>query len=300
MKLYAPGYYSDFKCIADKCKRSCCIGWEIDIDPVTLDKYRSDPSLHGVLSTVDTSDVPHFLLCEGGRCPHLDPCGLCNIIKEKGEEYISEICREHPRFYNITGRGREVGLGLVCEEAARIVLSSDDYLDFSIVAEDNGVAEEGLADNSDIIGEAYAILSQRSIPYSERLGMLYSLTGVSPDIKADDEWAECLSSCELTDTAFKDYFSDYSSSVDCAAEWSIILERFLAYLIYRHVTPSEGDMDVRASFGFAFLLERLLASVIDKRACKSCDEVIETASLISLELEYSEDNTEELKMEFII
>ena len=39
MKLFAPKYYEDFSCIADKCRHSCCIGWEIDIDPETLAKY---------------------------------------------------------------------------------------------------------------------------------------------------------------------------------------------------------------------------------------------------------------------
>ena len=37
MKLYAPGYYKRFACIASKCRHSCCVGWEIDIDPETAD-----------------------------------------------------------------------------------------------------------------------------------------------------------------------------------------------------------------------------------------------------------------------
>ena len=30
MTVTVPSYYKDFKCIADKCRHSCCIGWEID------------------------------------------------------------------------------------------------------------------------------------------------------------------------------------------------------------------------------------------------------------------------------
>ena len=33
--------YSEFKCKADKCKHSCCKGWEIDIDEDTLLYYKS-------------------------------------------------------------------------------------------------------------------------------------------------------------------------------------------------------------------------------------------------------------------
>ena len=40
MKLYAPKYYKNFKCIADKCDHSCCIGWEIDIDSAAYAKYK--------------------------------------------------------------------------------------------------------------------------------------------------------------------------------------------------------------------------------------------------------------------
>ena len=39
MNKIVPDYYKKFKCIADKCKHSCCIGWEIDIDEHTYNKY---------------------------------------------------------------------------------------------------------------------------------------------------------------------------------------------------------------------------------------------------------------------
>ena len=39
MHIY-PDYYKKFKCIADKCKHNCCIGWEIDIDNNTYDFYK--------------------------------------------------------------------------------------------------------------------------------------------------------------------------------------------------------------------------------------------------------------------
>ena len=32
MILTFPTFYRDFKCIANRCTDSCCIGWEIDID----------------------------------------------------------------------------------------------------------------------------------------------------------------------------------------------------------------------------------------------------------------------------
>ena len=41
MKIIAPNYYDKFRCVADKCKHNCCIGWEVDIDLLTLNKYEN-------------------------------------------------------------------------------------------------------------------------------------------------------------------------------------------------------------------------------------------------------------------
>ena len=41
MKIYAPKYYGEFACIADKCTHSCCVGWEIYIDAHTMEKYKT-------------------------------------------------------------------------------------------------------------------------------------------------------------------------------------------------------------------------------------------------------------------
>ena len=43
MQLFAPTYYKKFKCIADRCQHNCCIGWEIDIDGETPERYKNDP-----------------------------------------------------------------------------------------------------------------------------------------------------------------------------------------------------------------------------------------------------------------
>ena len=125
MKLYAPAYYKEFACIADKCRHSCCIGWEIDVDKKTLKKYKKLGD-DGILTSIDQGETPHFCLSEGERCPHLDERGLCRIICRYGDGYLCDICREHPRFYNNTARGREVGIGMSCEEACRLILTAQD------------------------------------------------------------------------------------------------------------------------------------------------------------------------------
>ena len=36
-----PDFYDSFKCIADKCTDSCCIGWEIDVDKNAIQRIES-------------------------------------------------------------------------------------------------------------------------------------------------------------------------------------------------------------------------------------------------------------------
>ena len=39
MILRVPSYYKEFRCTADRCADSCCIGWELDIDEDTVAYY---------------------------------------------------------------------------------------------------------------------------------------------------------------------------------------------------------------------------------------------------------------------
>ena len=124
--IFVPDYYKDFKCIANKCTDSCCVGWEIDVDSASLEKYKRDgsPIATELLSHIETdADIPYIRLACDGRCPFLDETGLCRVISAEGEGYIPDICKNHPRYYNEIGEDAECSIGLACPEAARIILS---------------------------------------------------------------------------------------------------------------------------------------------------------------------------------
>ena len=205
MKLYAPKYYKRFHCIADKCEHSCCIGWEIDIDEDTLQAYQAMKDGYGavIAESVSMEETPHFKLCEGDRCPHLDERGLCKIILNLGEDYLCHICREHPRFYNFTGVA-EVGIGMSCPEAARIVLSSPDYAAFDCIGDVDALADDIIFDGRAERGKLYAILQDESLDYATRLakiGEIYSI-----EDKADGRRLELLDALEYLDEAHKPMF----------------------------------------------------------------------------------------------
>lgn len=37
--------YDKFKCTADKCKFTCCTGWDINVDTETYNKWRENDAL---------------------------------------------------------------------------------------------------------------------------------------------------------------------------------------------------------------------------------------------------------------
>ena len=44
--------YQDFQCIADRCPKTCCAGWQIEIDEETLERYRKQG-----ITTVDYEEA---------------------------------------------------------------------------------------------------------------------------------------------------------------------------------------------------------------------------------------------------
>ncbi len=284
MKLSAPAYYKDFKCIADRCRHSCCIGWEIDIDLGSLEKYRGTE----IEASISEGEAPHFVLTDGERCPHLDGRGLCRIITARGEDFLCDICREHPRFYHDTLRGREAGLGMSCEEACRLILSRDDFGEFTELGE----ADCEPASDFDALApraRIFDILSS-GLGYEEKLQTI--CREFSAEILPDEDARELLESLEYLDSSHKALFMNYSLSASPEEELEPMLARALAYFVFRHCSDAADSEEFRASLCFALFCERLLASLA------AADNIHETARIISEEIEYSEENTEAVKFEF--
>lgn len=130
MRLRVPSYYKKFHCIAGACQDSCCIGWEIDIDEDTFSYYKSVEGAFGerLRAHMVTEDVNSFALQENGWCPFLNREKLCDICIALGEEALSEVCTEFPRFTMEYEDVREKVLSLSCEEVGRLVFSTDEKI----------------------------------------------------------------------------------------------------------------------------------------------------------------------------
>ena len=84
--MYKTSYYDDFKCIGSECPNSCCVGWEIDLDINTFQKYRDlhDSNINKCISVNQTPTYDKFAKIKNvkdQRCSFLDKNNLCKIQK---------------------------------------------------------------------------------------------------------------------------------------------------------------------------------------------------------------------------
>ncbi len=291
MKETVPNYYHKFKCIADKCKHNCCIGWEIDIDDDTLMLYESlDTPLGEKIRANITGDVPHFLLAKGERCPMLSEDGLCEIIAEYGEDAICDICYLHPRFKNFYSDFTETGLGLACEEAARIILSETEK--FSVRIPNN--AELTTEEQEFFIKreEILSVLTDRSICIYERFLSLSEKFGLKFEFSLEELLNKYLS-LEILDKAWikeverlKD--TGFDGGIFRKDEYQTIFEQLAVYFIFRHLTGAIEDGDYAKRVKFALISCYFLGALLQSN---NGEKIIDIARMYSAEIEYSEENT---------
>lgn len=293
MNLLAPKYYLDFSCIADKCKHSCCIGWEIDVDEQTMNKYSSMKGEYSenIRNSIEMGDAPHFKLAENDRCPHLNEKGLCKIILNCDENYLCDICREHPRFYNFTNAGKEVGLGMSCEAACNLILSSDNFDEFVVISEDEKPIEITEFDATEERNKIYQILRKDDFTLSEKIQLISDYYDICID---DEEIRKNLENLEYLDSTHKELFSKLTTSNTNDKTIEQELTRALAYFIYRHCSEAGDYEEFLLSLNLALICTRLISSLSTK------ENIREIARIVSEEIEYSEDNIEAIKNSFIL
>lgn len=262
--------WDGFACLADQCKHSCCKGWEIAIDDATLRKYATvggEPGLELRRNIVIDEEGAFFALQgKEERCPFLNEKGLCRLILELGEDYLSDICREHPRFYHGINGVEEGGFGLCCEESAKRVLS----------------AKTPLRLNGDLFWRQNTIetVQDRRLSLENRLNLLYVLP--------KRNWKALFLSLERMDEQWTQALTHWDGRLlPIGQTLRIPLENLLVYFLFRHWTE-ETDTTALA---FAVLSVRVIASI----QAQGCGSLRELSRLYSAEIEYSDENTEKIR-----
>ncbi len=301
MKETTPNYYHRFQCIAGKCKHNCCIGWEIEIDEETMMQYQEMDSTLGerIRKSVE-GNPPHFILGAEERCPFLNQAGLCDLILEAGENALCEICTLHPRFRNFYQNFCETGLGLCCEEAARMILTETEPFSMTLPEDAELLEEEKFF--LGIRQKIFSVLQNRRQTMRERLGKLAEMFGLSfafsvQDLleqylaleRLDEGWTWELEQCKgipFDGTIFED------------EEFQIPMEQLAVYFIFRHLHGAiwDGGYAERVRFALrsCYLLGVLFARHRVENGRVSIEAMADLARMYSAEVEYSEENMEAL------
>lgn len=300
MQYVFPNYYKKFKCINKKCRHNCCIGWEIDVDDDALRLYDSVTGDIGkrFKESISREGIPHFILSDGERCPFLNCENLCDIILASGEDSLCTICKEHPRFHNNLPGRIESGLGLCCEEAARIIIEQSEpaLLEISGESECN---DEIIALRDEVI----TLLQNREFPVSQRIGSMLDTLNTSLPEKSIEEWCKIFLSLENLDVKWREllellqgeYGNITLSDFDLhMASRESEYEQFAVYIIYRYFANSFDISESRTVALFTALCYRLIytlgALLFSQTGKFDFEDQIELIRLFSSEIEYSTDN----------
>jgi len=304
MKLIAPDYYTLFTCIGSRCAHNCCIGWEIDVDDFTLSYYKA---MNGFLgeklrdSICIDDDGAHFVLSKDDRCPFLDTVGLCQIIKEAGEDALCDICADHPRFRNFFSDRVEIGLGLSCEEAARIIVSCEKDVSLVLLDDDNTDEIPNLTE-SHFFSEReklFSVIQKRDRSFIDKVLEICTAYNLTPFDNLSEwtnlffdmehltsEWPNLLKNLTNTKLSMRDVFSKI--------KFDKAFENLLHYFIFRHFLPTDSCEEKRAMVGACALSVCVIGAVCILRGEMTVESLTDTARLYSSEIEYSDINFENL------
>lgn len=309
MRYYAPSYYSAFSCIGGKCTHTCCAGWEIDIDEDTLERYRAmeGPTGELIRAHIDESgETPCFRMTEENRCPFLNKDSLCDLIISEGEDVLCQICTDHPRFRNFFADSEEIGLGMCCEAAVRLILTWPEPVDLELIDDDGYDDPESEEEQEllDLRDQLISSMQSRMHPVAERVRRLIESAGLPLDPLNYEDWAEFLLTLERLDDAWADRLEELRQNADCSEdilssdEWELAFEQLMVYFLYRHIPAALTDGDAIGRMVCCVLMwalvRRLCAVHYALHGSLVLEDMVQLSRLCSSEIEYSDVNMDEI------
>jgi len=294
MKTVVPNYYEKFSCIASACKHSCCKGWEIDIDEESYELYKTfDGEIGERLNRCISSDETlHFILEEDERCPFLNKDGLCDLIISCGEDALCNICADHPRFRNFFSDRTEIGLGLCCEAAAKLIIECKEPFEIKVIDDDEVTCDED-EEEAELIALrniAFDIVKDRNFTVEERIRNLLDRFSVKIVSDTPSEWSAFFASLERLDPQWNTCLETLANKKRLEENFDedIFAENILCYFLFRHMPAALYDGDIPSKIAFAVLSCKVILTLADEFGIE------EAARMYSSEIEYSDENLDKI------
>ncbi len=254
MKVRIPHFYNEFSCAGSACPDTCCVGWLIEIDDDSYERFMNMEGAFGEKirkHIVTREDGRYFALNEDGRCVFLNEDNLCEMVIKAGEESLCSLCDNYPRVGVDFGGLRELCLSMSCPEVTRLILSSSAPICFGEWDTDEEAAGEDYTKDAvfdtllwarDVL---FGILQNRALSIGERavLYVMYAAriqqavdSGEPQKIQqAVEQFSEetyikrCLSSVRTRDEEscaqfVKEVFSFIGGLEQINKKWSALLE----------------------------------------------------------------------------
>lgn len=305
MKTFVPNYYDNFKCIADKCEHSCCIGWEIDIDKKALDFYKSVNGSFGkkLEENISKEKEPHFILGKGDRCPFLNSQNLCDIYIELGEKSLCQICADHPRFRNFFESRTEIGLGMCCEAVTQLILNYQNKM--TLIQTQKSKCDDTTSEEVffNLRQKAFDILQDRSVCIDNRIFNLRKEFDLKVPERSFGEWIDFYLTLENLDIKWKELLREAKDRKICKnicpneEKWQIAFEQLAVYFVFRHTADAVFENNLNIRLSFALLSFEMVKNLCLMSKKPSIEMLCDIARMYSAEIEYSEDNIDELIFE---
>lgn len=320
-----PDFYGRFKCTASACTDNCCIGWEVDIDDGTLNKYKalSSPFAKELNEsyTVSPDNCTCFRLTKDKRCIHLDENNLCRIIKTEGETMLCDICREHPRFYNDMPGAAEAGLGLCCEEVCRLLFLNKKG--FKLTVDDDGREDFDESDEKalytalfNIRQSLFDIVFAEGIPYGKKTAAvretaarydreIFLNDNENTELPDDGKLCALMAGTEAIDENWLPLVKKIENKLACLTEAEPAYDKecgfhdcelVLAYTLYRHFIVSFDDGEILAHTDFCLKFTRFYKLMnllcFTESGTLTDENRINNLKYLSKQTEYSDENTD--------
>ena len=311
-KIFVPHYFDKFRCIADKCPDTCCVGWEVDIDSETAEKYHclngslGEKIKRKMIKDQDGDNV--FTLSEGDRCPFLNDCNLCEIYIGAGESYLSKTCTLFPRFFDDFGSFREMGLGFGCPEGARIILEDEEKFSLKTDGETSENSEEIDEDFLEKLmclrEKIFDILESENVDFKNKIINVLNLAkafqkSIEEDFfeeKKDMNFDDCISlleSMEYIKEERKDFLKnlkDKNTSFCVSEFYKSDFEKLMKYYVFRYLLKSVYDYDVLTKVKYGVFACIVIGRIYSLFENPDFDTRVKIMYSFSKEVEYSDVN----------
>ncbi|MEE1285167.1 MAG: hypothetical protein UHK54_09915, partial [Acutalibacteraceae bacterium] len=209
-----------------------------------------------------------------------------------GEESLCDMCADHPRVRNFFSDRTEIGLGLCCEAAAKLILGFDRPFRLEVIEDDGeqiDIYEDEITFAKDF-ENAISVAQDKSISFSDRCEKILKMFSASLPDYSPLEWADFYSSLERLDSEW-DKCLEYLCGCQQLVTDSVdeqTAENLLCYFLFRHMASALDDGDVASKVGFAVLSCKVILTLARLIG------VEEATRMYSSEIEYSDENIGEI------